>query len=87
MVGKSAEGCSVNKTKWQCGLGSSKDLRKAFSAASFMASAGAIIKKRSEVSLLFVRAINSRICSTVITGVCLSSAGVSVRAFGSLSFV
>ena len=33
------------KTKWQCGLGSSKDLRKAFSAASFMASAGAIIKK------------------------------------------
>lgn len=52
-----------------------------------MASAGAIIKKRSLVSLLLDRAMKSRICSTVITGVCLSSAGVRVRAFGRLSLV
>lgn len=44
MVGRSAEGCSVSKTKWQNGFGSSRVLRRAFWAASFITSAGAMIK-------------------------------------------
>lgn len=44
MVDKRAEGCSVNKIKWQKGFGSSRVLRKAFWAASFMASAGVMTK-------------------------------------------
>lgn len=81
MVGRRAPGVSVRRTKWQKSFGSSKVLRKAFWAASFMALAGVITKKRSRVSRLLVRARKSRICSTEMRWVALDSSGVRKMAF------
>ena len=75
MVGRRAPGCSVRRTKWQKSRGSSKVFRKAFWAASFMASAGVMTKKRSRVSRLLVSSRNSRICSTEIRRVVFDSSG------------
>lgn len=85
-MGSNAVGWSVMSIKWQKSLGSSRVFKKAFWAASFMASAGRIMKKRSEVSQLLVRAMSSRTCSTVMVWLFVSVLGSSISACLSSTF-